>query len=235
MKQVFCLVDERISDACLSELECRGFKVIKLPKMQSLPSPISSHTDILSFKLKDKIFFSKEYFDEFFDVLSPLHAENIVKTDESQGVNYPLDAIFNGLVMRNILFCKADTFSKEILSYANILGIKTVSVKQGYPACTVLKISENAAITADKGMAKALRNENISVLEIENGGVLLPPYEYGFIGGAGALHGDAVYFFGDIEKHPDAEKILAFIKKHGKLAISLSQEVLHDLGGMIFV
>ena len=235
MKQVFSLVDERISDDCLAALVEHGFSVIKLPKMATLPPPIASHTDILSFKLGDKIFFSEKYFEEFFEALAPLDAEKVTKTKSSQGANYPLDAIFNGLVMGNKLFCKADTFSKEIISYAVSLGMKIQPVKQGYPACTTLKISENAAITSDRGMARALKNENISVLEIENGGILLPPYEYGFIGGAGAVYGDKVYFFGDIEKHSDADKILEFIRKHGKSVISLSQETLRDLGGILFI
>ena len=137
--------------------------------------------------------------------------------------------------MGDKLFCKADSFSAEIISEASTLEIKTVPVKQGYPACTALKISENAAITADKGMAKALRCEGISVLEIENGSISLPPYEYGFIGGAGEAHGDKVYFFGDIHTHPEGDRLVSFIEENGKTANSLSDGKLCDLGGMIFL
>ena len=235
MDKSFVLVDERISESCFNSLTREGFTPIKLPAMPSLPSAIASHTDILAFKLRDKIFFSKSYFNEFFSIQSPLYSKNIYLTECSQGINYPLDAIFNGLLMGDKLFCKTDSFSKEIISAATELGIKTVSVKQGYPACTALKISENAAITADKGMARALRGEGVSVLEIENGDISLPPYEYGFIGGAGETHGDTVYFFGDIHTHRDSGKILKFIEENGKKAYSLSDEPLADLGGMIFL
>ena len=235
MKQIFALVDERISDKCFDGLKNYGFLPIKLPKIDTLPAPIASHTDIITFKLYDKLFLSKSYFDAFFDILSPLCPEKIIATKELQGVNYPLDAIFNGLLMGDKLFCKMDTFSKEILLYAESLGIKAVNVKQGYPACTTLKISENAAITADRGMSRALRSQGISVLDIENGGVLLPPYEYGFIGGAGALYGDKVFFLGDIRNHPDSDKILSFIEENGRTAVSLSNEPLADLGGIAFI
>ena len=235
MKESFVLVDERISEDCCDSLSQEGFTPVKLPAMSSLPSAIASHTDILAFKLGDKIFFSIAYFEAFFNTLSPLCTQNICLTESCQGKNYPLDAIFNGLLMGDKLFCKADSFSAEIISEASTLGIKTVPVKQGYPACTALKISENAAITADKGMAKALRCEGISVLEIENGSISLPPYEYGFIGGAGEAHGDKVYFFGDIKTHRDSDKILKFIEENGKIAVSLSDEPLADLGGMIFL
>lgn len=235
MNDVFALVDERISDKCLDSLKSYGFLPIKLPKIEGLPTPIASHTDIITFNIHGKLFFSKSYFDAFFDVLSPLFSENIIVTPEMQGGKYPLDAIFNGLLIGDKLFCKCDTFSKEILAHAKKLGIKVISVKQGYPACTALKISENAAVTADRGMANALRGEGISVLDIENGGIYLPPYEYGFIGGAGALYGDTVFFLGDISKHPYADKILSFIKENGKRAVSLSDEPLSDLGGIVFI
>ena len=235
MKKIFALVDERISDKCHSALEKHGFSPIRLPKMPALPAPIASHTDILSFKIGDKVFFSKSYFESFSDHLSPLSPSKILLTDESQGEKYPLDAIFNGLVIENKLFCKTDTFSKEILKYTDSLDIKTVHVNQGYPACTTLKISENAAITADRGMAKALKKEKISVLVIESGGISLFPYEYGFIGGAASLFEDKIYFLGDISKHPESKKILNFIEENGKTAVSLSDEPLADLGGIIFL
>ena len=235
MKESFVLVDERISESCCNSLTKEGFTLIKLPAVPSLPSAIASHVDIIAFKLRDKIFFSKAYFETFFDVAPPLDAQNIHLTERCQGVNYPLDAIFNGLLMGDKLFCKADSFSEEIISEASSLGIKILPVKQGYPACTVLKISDNAAITADKGMAKALRSEGISVLLIENGSISLPPYEYGFIGGAGEAFKDKVYFFGNIKTHADADRIIKFTEENGKRAFSLSDEPLADLGGMIFL
>lgn len=235
MKNVFALVDERISDKCFDGLRESGFLPIKLPKIKTLPAPIASHTDIITFKLYDKLFLSKAYFEAFLGIFSPLSSKNIITTSDIHGENYPLDAIFNGLLMGDRLFCKSDTFSKEILRHAERLGIKVVNVKQGYPACTTLKISENAAITADRGMSRALKSEGISVLDIKNGGVLLPPYEYGFIGGAGALYGDKVFFLGDIGKHPDSDKILSFIEENGRTAVSLSDEPLADLGGIVFI
>ena len=235
MKNIAVLVDERISKSCEDSLSRLGFKIIKLPRIDRLPSAIASHTDILAFKLFDKIFFSRAYFEANFDLLSPLGRENVILTEENQGVNYPLNAIFNGLLVGNRLFCKKDSFSKEILSHSEAMGIKTVAVKQGYPACTALKISENAVITADVGMARTLSGEDVEVLLIENGGISLPPYEYGFIGGAAGSYADEIFFLGDIKSHKNADDIINFIEKNGKRAVSLSDEPLSDLGGMIFI
>ena len=235
MSKNIVLVDGRISEGCIDSLLSLGYTPIKLPPMPTLPIAIASHTDILAFKINTRIFLSRAYFDMFTSILSPLKDYNLILTDESQGVNYPLDAIFNGLIMGDRLFCKKDSFSKEILAFCERIGMQIIPTKQGYPACTVLKISENAAITADRGMQKALLGAGIDVLLIDNGDISLPPYEYGFIGGAGEARGDDVYFFGDINSHRDAKKIIDFIEKHGKRAVSLSSNPLSDLGGMIFI
>ena len=235
MKQTIALVDERIDKECAAGLMADGFSVFRLPRADGLDLAIASHTDILAFKLNDKIFFSKKYFESKLSDKLSLPLSNIILTEEYQGDSYPKDAIFNGLLMGNRLFCKSDSFSGEILGYADSCGIDIIHVNQGYPACTVLKISEDAAITADRGMEKALLNAGISVLRIEPGGVSLPPYKYGFIGGAGATFGENVYFFGDLNSHPSGKDIASFIKQNGKSAKSLSKNPLSDLGGIIFV
>ena len=231
---IYALVDERVSDKCSESLASRGFSVIKLPKIDRLPAPIASHTDIICFSLGGKLFFSESYFKANFDTLSPLLPNISLLTREEQGVNYPLDAIFNGLLLSGRLFCKSDSFCREIIEYAENEGFEIISVKQGYPACVTLKVGESAVVTADRGMARVLTENGISVLTIENGDIALPPYEYGFIGGCAGAFGSEIFFLGDIKKHRSGEKICEFIEMFGKKAVSLSDEPLSDLGGIIF-
>ena len=70
------LVDIRLSDACFNALTSLGFSPLRLPAMPTLPSPIASHTDILAFKLGERLFLSKAYFDMFSGILSPLKEKN---------------------------------------------------------------------------------------------------------------------------------------------------------------
>ena len=136
--------------------------------------------------------------------------------------------------MGNKLFCRTESASEYLIAAAKRSGLEIVSVKQGYPACTVLKLSDEAAITADRGMAEALRAEGIRVYLIENGGISLPPYEFGFIGGASGVFGGAVYFLGDASRHPSWEIISDAIEKEGLRAVMLGRCELLDLGGIIF-
>ena len=63
--------------------------------------------------------------------------------------------------------------------------------------------------------------------------VKLAGYSYGFIGGASGVVDNKVYFFGDIKKHPDCDAICDAITNEGFIPVSLSDEPLRDLGGII--
>lgn len=233
-----CIVDERISEKCERGLEKAGFKVITLPPSPDLSDAVKSHTDMLIFCHNGNIISSADYCEQFPYVFSDIREfsqkTSFTFTADKHKSQYPYDAIFNALVIGNMIFLKKDTVSKGILDYALKAGLEIVDTKQGYPACTVLAF-ENRAITADKGMAKLLREKNIEVTEITNGKIALPPYEYGFIGGAAGVYNKCVYFLGDIKTHPDSDIIISAVESANYTPVSLSDEPLFDLGKIIFV
>ena len=147
---------------------------------------------------------------------------------------YPADVGLNALEIGGKLFCRVKSASQALIKSAIESGLEIVDTKQGYPACTVLKLSEEAAITSDYGMAKLLNEHGIRVTIIEPGHISLPPHEYGFIGGAGEVCGDNLYFFGNPMTHPDAAKIISAAKSEGLSIVPLCDGMLRDLGGIIF-
>ena len=141
----------------------------------------------------------------------------------------------NAKVIGNRLVASPKSVSDAIKAFATREGLELLPTRQGYPACTTLYLGDVAAITADRGMLTTLSRAGLDCLEIEEGGIALPPYEYGFIGGACGVFRDTVYFFGDLKTHPSADKIEAFLDKHGYRAHSLSGGRLLDLGGIVFL
>lgn len=238
MKRVFATVDERISPECERSLTLQGFTVIKLPPLPSLSSPIASHTDMLMFYHGDTLISSTYYCDAAPFVFSDIHdlapKIKLMFADEAQTDKYPHDAIFNALVIGNRLFIKTDTASKAVIEYGKSCGLKIIHTNQGYPACTVLRLSEDTAITADSGMARTLEREGIKVTLISNGSISLPPYEYGFIGGTAGIYDGKIYFLGDPETHPDAQKIIDACTNANLEIRALSGGILSDLGGILF-
>ena len=94
-------------------------------------------------------------------------------------------------------------------------------------------MSKNAFITSDEGLFKVYKSNGIDTILVTKNGINLPEYDCGFIGGASAVLGDFVCFFGAVSAHPDYEKIADFVSKHGKKIVELSDEILTDIGGCI--
>ena len=236
----YALCDNRIPKKCIDALCNEGFEVITLPSVKSLPAALASHTDMLMFCGKGKIITAEEYRASNSDLFSRIErfllGVKIEYTDDRFSSEYPCDAIFNALQIEELLFAKTDTCSKSLLGYAEELGLKVIPVKQGYPACTVLSFGRHA-VTADPGLEKTLKENGISVTLISNTEkILLPPYSYGFIGGASGVYENKVYFLGNLYAHPDAKKIENAISEAGYKVISLDPdaESLLDLGGIKF-
>jgi len=239
---LFAIVDGRIPKGCEDGLLELGFKLIKLRADERLGEAVASHTDMLLFRLGNTLVGSKRYFDRHSDTLKEITDAlphfNLILSDEEILAKYPYDARFNALIVKEMLFAKCDTVSKAILKIAEREGMKTVNVKQGYPACTVLALPCGRAITSDSGMARALEKNGIDTLLIEESEkIKLPPYKNGFIGGTAGILGNTVYFIGNLLAHPSGEKIRDTLARAGYEALSLdpSSDSLFDLGGLMLI
>lgn len=235
---LFAIVDERVPSGIEDKLSSLGFSVIRLPKHDGMNSPIASHTDIILYRHMDTLIGSRAYFESHGDLALRirdagfrLHLSHLDQESE-----YPFDALFNALVIGDKLFCNLSTVCPNILGYASIAGLMPIPVKQGYPACTVLPISDKAAVTADRGMAKALEENGITVLLVDDSEkILLPPYKNGFIGGAAGVFEDKIFFLGNYNSLPYAKELSEFAARFGLSCVSLDESLgsLLDLGGII--
>ncbi len=235
MKHV--VASELIPKKCQETLEALGYTVIKLPSCQELGAPVSSHPDMLLFLYGNKYICSRDYYayaSNAFEQLNALGYSPILSS-EMPGKKYPHDVLFNCLLLGNSIYGLTDHISLHIKELAKENGIKLKSVRQGYTKCSVCKVSENAIITSDQGIARSASDNGIDVLLISPGHIGIDEYDCGFIGGCSGSDDKNVYFCGSISRHPDAERIEAFCKKHNKECISLSDDTLFDIGTLFFV
>ncbi len=226
------LIDNRVSDNCVKGLKSLGYVVVRLPSFWRFSTPVSSHCDMLCSKMRDgSLLISEEYYllnKEFLDGLNI----KLKITDERLGNKYPNDVLFDALTVNDTVYGKKGFVSKHIIADNK----RFISVKQGYAKCSVAMLSEQCAVTSDEGLYKALTSCGIKVLLIRSGHIRLDGYSTGFIGGAGGcLHDGKYVFFGDIMLHPDGEKILEFAHKNKISAVSLSNDLLCDYGGLILL
>ena len=236
MKKI--IVDKRISDELKEALRSLGLQLIYLEGYSRLGGAIASHPDTLLFKYKDRIFYPEGYEREHPEVLKEIReaakSARLAPLPDDLSSVYPEDTRYNVLVAGGELFLKKTSAAGDILGLEESEGVRINPVKQGYPACSTLSLG-NSAVTADRGLSAELEKRGISVTLIRPGHISLPPYEYGFIGGASFVLESFVYFFGDFKLHPDAELIEKAIRDAGLVPISLSHAPLVDLGGAVVI
>ena len=234
----FALVDIRINPECEVSLKALGYDIIKLPPFSRLPTPLASHPDMLLHKCEDCLITSRAYYEENKAIFNRLEEEGEIRlaiSDECPTDKYPFDAIFNALPIENGVLLRRSSASRDIIKHYEKGARSIINTNQGYPACTALYLGANHIITSDSGIKRSAENYGIRVTLIENGDISLPPYEYGFIGGASGVDEKTVFFFGDIKSHRSYEKIANAINECGLSYISLGAFGLVDLGGIVFI
>ncbi len=235
MKKKIVLIGESIPDETVNIIESLGYKFIKLPQNNKLSKPVAAHPDMSVCKIGDRLICSRDYYNTAGEILEYAAKESgmkVVVSSKNQSETYPNDIGYNVLVTKNAIISKTENTSDEIISSANELGLQIIRVKQGYTACSVLKVTDNAIITADKNIAETAGKIGIDVLLISSGGIFLSGYDYGFIGGASCRLDEKIIFFGNVKLHDNFLDILSFTQKFGVEIVSGSY-ALSDYGGGI--
>ncbi len=235
---MFALIDRRASASVMSSLKIHGFEPITLPPAPYLAEGVASHADMLVFIAFGRLFCHATYYasnKKLLDRIISLSGLELTLSHENIGDKYPDDVIFNACIIGNRLICNKKTVSKLILDSATNANHEIIHVPQGYTKCSVTPVGDNALITADTAIADACSKHGMNVLLISKGHVSLPPYEYGFLGGASGICGSIVYFCGSLDTHPDGETIKSFCAQNGAKAIELSNDKLQDVGTIFFI
>ncbi len=222
-KKVKALICGNNSEITKLLSEC-GAEVITLSDDKRLPRAIMSHADIQCCYMGDGLIFTTNQ-----HLRQACEAQLI---DEIPSDSYPGDCLLNCFVLNGVLVTGKHC-SKSVLRYAERNSIEIKFVNQGYAKCSTAIVSNDAIITADKTIAKALEN-HCNVLMIEQGNIRLDGYNYGFIGGVcGKLSLNELAFYGNPYKHPDGRSMISFIEANNCEVISLCNGELVDFGGFI--
>ena len=225
-------------ECALRRLMQYGFMPVLMPPSARLSEPLSSHPDMLICRIGDELVSTSDYLEASEAEMSVIYDNTHMRmhfTSDIHGTSYPDDVILNALVMGKSIYAREASLSIYLKELADSRGYTVINSNQGYPACTVMKLSDEAAITADRGMYALLSENGIRTYLIEQGGIELPPYEYGFIGGASGVYSGCAYFIGNAEKHPSYDIIKEALDKEGLRPVMLGDFPLSDLGGILFL
>ena len=235
-KHAVAIIDGRADKSIIHALEAFAKKVFSLPPFPALSEPVSAHADMLVWFYGKTVFTYADYraiAPEVFAALENLgYSAHTISQNPSR--EYPHDVALNCALIGTSIIANTKYCADEIKLFAAENGLSLLHTNQGYTKCSTVVVSDNAIITSDASIAAIARENGIDTLTINSGGVALPPYEYGFIGGASGTDEQNVFFCGDIEAHSEAAEIRAFCKKHQKDIVCLSKNTLFDVGTVMF-
>lgn len=212
-------------------LKSLRISVLYTKKADCISGPLATHADLVIFPFGKGRFLLDPGQEQLANTLREKGADCTFGSAPKDG--YPLDVPYNAVQIGKTLICNPKTLDSSIFHLAKSEDCVIISCKQGYTKCSVAVVSENAVITDDPGIEKALK-PFFDVLLVQKGSVCLDGYPYGLFGGCcGLISKDILLFVGDYTKHNDAERIRAFLRNHGVYPESLCGKPLKDIGSLI--
>lgn len=228
----YFLIHKDLPEEIRSRLSFFG-ACVPLPAFEKLPVPVCFHPDMLIAEIGGKLLIHAEY-RQGRELLSSLGIPFLLSYTPVSS-KYPEDIRLNCFRLEDRFISNEKYVSREVLQIAKSLGLRSVSVAQGYAKCSCA-VAGNAVATADRGMEKVLRREGADVLLLRPFPIGIEVYDTGFIGGASVLLNERTLgFFGNIETHAQYALLRDFFAARGISLVSLGSGPLFDYGGAIAV
>jgi len=228
------LVDYRISDEEEENLRAFNLEVIVVPPFKLLYEAVCGHPDMLLNIINENTIIVHKDMDINFAQEIEKYNYKILYSDNSLKSKYPFDIILNAVNLKSLFLHNVKYTDKTLLQNVSYKKIKSVS--QGYTKCSAGIISSSAVMTSDKGIAKTLSEENIDVLLLPPGNIILPGLNYGFIGGCcGLLEEGLLAFYGHLDNYIYRREVKEFLKKHNVEPVFLSKGNLIDRGSIFII
>ena len=230
------LIGEKYSEILCKRLENTGIIPVLVPDNPSVDPRVSGHADLSVLHIgANRIILAKYLKGSGLERKLKELGMEIFFSKENQHSNYPFDSGLNVCACGKNIIYNPKTIDKSIVGFlTNSRGTTQIEGKQGYTKCSVCIINENAIITADEGIHKRVREAGIDSLLIKPGYIDLPGYDYGFIGGASfKIYNDTIAFTGNLDMHPDKDRILDFVSLHNSKIVYITEKPTFDVGSII--
>ena len=215
MKKIY--ISKDANQILKSYLESKGYRLEEVSSQDIVDPAISCHPDVFYCKLG------------IGDEAPLVHAY-----EEELGCGYPAEAAFNAACTGRYFIHNLKITHPRLLESARCAGMELIHVPQGYSKCSTVIVDEQSIITYDRGIARACKAvQDLDVLLVAPGHVLLPGYSTGFIGGCSGRIENEIIFNGDLSAHPNFQEIRAFIENHGLTCTWFEDYPLTDIGSIL--
>lgn len=231
------IIDGRMRKIEKEKIKQLGYEQIEIEQNNNVYFEISSHVDILTCKIGNKLIVEPSQYKKIEAKLK--QGYKIEQGTEKIESKYPNDIKYNVCILGKKALHNFEYTEPKIKEELIKQKYEIINTRQGYTNCSIAVIDDNSAIVTDKGLYKILQKHQIETLylEYEPDIKLLDSDGYsnkkGFIGGAISKIDDNIVIFGDLNKIDKDEKIRKFIEKRNLSIIEFEGLDVIDYGGII--
>lgn len=226
------LPESRVTLA-VSGFKVPGMEIIPPPELPALPKALRRHADLGLCPIGgNEVVCPPDSWEYYRRKLTP-HGFSVIPGGQALGSSYPGDSAYNVVVAGKFALLNPKVCDKTLLRLLED-RCEIVPVRQGYTKCSVAPVAENALITADADICRKASALGMDVLLISNNGVMLPPYENGFFGGASGMTDKAkLAVNGSLSLMESGNEILQFLAAHEVSVVEISSLSPFDTGSLI--
>lgn len=227
--------DVRMKSDIKGSLLQQGIRILEVPASDRLQSAVSGHPDMQMVHVYENLILCHpDMPGQIVEQLRQLGFDVRIGSSRLRP-DYPFDIALNVAIIGKIAFHHTKYTDEALKDLLKKCSIRMVHVNQGYTKCSILPVTSESIITADRSIAEAAKDQGFDVLFLPpQTAIRLPGLNYGFIGGtAGFIDKNIIAFTGNPEGLSDGEKVAAFLEKHGVGWISLSHGGVIDYGGLL--
>ena len=230
MTSVTAIIDSRAPQKAIDTMR-KYCNVFLFHSENSTYDAIACHPDVFLFQGIDSL------------IVAPNTPQNCIDLLQIKNCNYIFGESAIGSDLRNSTPYNCIETEKNLfhkVGFTDSQIVKTVvkpmvALPQAYTRCSMFALNENAFITSDKGIEKALLQNGFSCFYCDPQGIVLPPYNHGFIGGCMGMWDKRLFVIGSLNHLKDGNKMREFINAQNLELVELYDGQLYDGGGIFFL
>lgn len=222
------------ASVAVSAMKIPNVQTISPPSVSALPIGIRCHSDLGICVLGEgRAVCPPDTFQYYSELLTPL-GYRIICGKSPLGSHYPDDTAYNVGIAGKKCFLNPKVCDELLLSELEKSGFEIIPVRQGYAKCSLCPIDPGTIICGDRGISRAAERCGMTVLEVDNGGILLGGYENGFFGGAaGMIAPNVLALNGELSAFPGGRAVRDFLNERKIEITNLKKGKIYDIGSVI--
>lgn len=228
-KTPFLIASSLMPEEAQQRLSTMG-EVLWLQPTDFVYHSIATHPDIYFFNFDNKIIFAPNTPTEWLRTLGR-HGVSLIKGLKPLTSKHPHTTPYNACAVGDTLIHNLQYTDIVITRQFN----KHIHVTQGYTRCNLIALSPHHAITSDRGIEKALKDNSIEVLFVDPKQINLSGHAHGFFPGCCGIINDNLIICGSLSQLQEQNEIKEIAHKANLNVIELYDGPLVDIGSILSI